>query len=131
MKKFLFSGVVFLVLFFGFPLSVLADNPPESDFFQKVDPLLIGSATNTPQTFSDPGKLISRLLSFALPAAGLILFVMIIWGGFEILAGSATSKSKDAGRQRITAALIGFVLLFASYWITQIIQIVFGVKILG
>ncbi len=76
-----------------------------------------------------PGKVISRVLLFAFPMAGLILFVMLIWGGFEMLTGATDTKSQDAGKQRITAAIIGFVLLFISYWLARILEAVFGVNI--
>lgn len=105
-----------------------------ADTFDMYDPLKIGnsgSANYPKKDFSNPGKVISEALNYAFPLAGLILFVMIIWGGFEMLAGAATAKSKDAGRQRVTAAVAGFFLLFAAYWITQIIEVIFGVKILG
>ena len=81
--------------------------------------------------FSNPGGVLTEiLLNYAFPIAGMILFVMLLWGGFEIIT-SATSGKKDAGRQRITSALIGFLLLFCSYWIAQIIEGVFGVSILN
>lgn len=99
---------------------------------ETINPLNIGNTTNTSlaEQLSTPGGIISRLLEFAFPLAGLILFVMIVWGGFETLAGSATKKSVESGRKRITSAILGFILLFASYWIIQIIQLVFGVQIL-
>jgi hypothetical protein len=78
-----------------------------------------------------PGAVISRFLTFfAFPIAGLILFIMLVWGGFEILSGAASKKSMDAGKQRIQSALLGFLLLFLSYWIVQLIEYVFGVSIL-
>jgi hypothetical protein len=48
-----------------------------------------------------------------------------------MMMGAADTKSFDAGKQRVTAAVIGFVLLFCSYWIAQIVQFIFGVTILG
>lgn len=94
------------------------------------DPLIIEKSANQ-QTFTTPGGILSHfLLNYAFPVAGMILFAMIIWGGFEIMTSSVSGK-KDAGRQRITAALIGFVLLFSAYWIAQIIERVFGVQFLG
>ncbi len=77
------------------------------------------------------GALMSRVLQFAFPLAGLILFVMLIWAGFEMLAGAATKKSLDAGRQRATAAIIGFILLFVSYWLVRILELVFGIEIVS
>lgn len=93
-----------------------------------VNPLL--QFSDKGEELSTPGGVLSRFLnSFAFPIAGLILFVMITWGGFEILSGSASKKSAETGRQRITAAIVGFLLLFTSYWIVQIIEYIFGVKI--
>ncbi len=73
--------------------------------------------------------LISRALSFIFPLAGLALFVMLIWGGFEILTGAADKQNLDAGRQRITAAITGFILLLAAYAIIQFISYATGVVI--
>ena len=113
-------------------------NPPTDEFFDLVDPLQHGGgktilddvASPFAAQLKTPGGIISRLLFFAFPLAGLILFVMLVWAGFEILIGAPTKKSIDAGKQRATAAIVGFLLLFASYWIFQIIEVVFGVKIL-
>ncbi len=79
--------------------------------------------------FSTPGGIISALLPFVLMIAGLILFVMLLWGGFEFMMGAANPKSAEAGRQRITNALIGFFILFSVFWIAQILQVVFGINI--
>ncbi|HOZ03068.1 MAG TPA: hypothetical protein PKX78_01065 [Candidatus Woesebacteria bacterium] len=78
---------------------------------------------------STPGGIVSRLLAFAFPLAGLILFVMLVWGGFEILIQAPSKKGIDAGKQRVSAAIIGFILLFSSYWIWQIVEVVFGIVI--
>ncbi len=78
-----------------------------------------------------PGDILSAALPYLYVIAGMILFVMLIWGGFEMMAGAAEPKSQEAGKQRITAAVIGFVLLFVSYWIAQILQIIFGITIFG
>ncbi len=100
------------------------------NIFDQFNPLVI-SGSPYADTFSKPGGIISRVLLFALPIAGTILFLMFVWGGFEMISSASTAKSKDAGRQRVTAAVTGFVLLFASYWIVQIIQVIFGVHILN
>jgi uncharacterized membrane protein len=81
--------------------------------------------------FTSPAGIISRVLLFAFPIAGLILFVMLVWAGFQILAGASQgSKSIEAGKQRATTAIVGFILLFVAYWIMQIIEIVFSIQIL-
>ncbi len=106
--------------------------PINDEQLDQLDPLLIGTKGNESlqEEFSTPAGIINRFLLFAFPLAGLILFVMIVWGGFDMLAKSATKKSMDSGKQRITAAVIGFILLFASYWIIQILEIITGAQIL-
>ncbi len=94
-----------------------------------LNPIKLFGDENETGDLSTPGGILSRVLVFAFPLAGLILFVMILWGGFEMLSGSATKKSLDAGRQRVTAALIGFILLFVSYWIIQVLEVIFGIII--
>lgn len=110
---------------------------PNNKTFDKLNPLRIGGSADMTKTeasayadeLSTPGGIVSRILKFIFPLAGLVLFVMLVWGGLEIMLG-AVSKKIDAGKQRVTAAIVGFLLLFASYWIWQILQVVFGVKIL-
>jgi len=80
---------------------------------------------------SDPGGIVSRVIEFIFPIAGLILFVMIIWGGFEMMMGATNKKSLDSGKQRVTAAIVGFIILFSVYWIAQIVEMMFGVNMLG
>jgi hypothetical protein len=104
--------------------------PLTNEDFDLFNPLKQFGDADTSEQLSTPGGIVSRVLVFAFPIAGMILFVMLVWSGFEILAGSASKKSLDAGKQRATAAIIGFVLLFASYWIAQILEVVFGINIL-
>lgn len=102
-------------------------DPITDQDFDDLNPLLIGGGDTKLTT---PGGFISKLLEYAFPLAGIILFVMLVWGGFEMLYGATTSKSMEAGKNRVTAALIGFFLLFSSFWIIQILEVVFGINII-
>ncbi len=110
---------------------------PSNSFFDMLNPLQHAGGESmfddSPSEYADqlstPGGIVSRLLAFAFPLAGLILFVMLVWGGFEILIQAPSKKGIDAGKQRVSAAIIGFILLFSSYWIWQIIEVVFGINI--
>ena len=112
--------------------------PPTDAFFDLVDPLQHGGGQtvldDVPSAYASqlrtPGGIVSRMLVFAFPLAGLILFFMLVWAGLAMLVGAPSKKSIDAGKQRATAAIVGFLLLFATYWIFQIIEVVFGVRII-
>ncbi len=88
--------------------------------------------TNAPQ-FASPGALISILLKNVYVIAGVLLFVLLIFGGFSIIssAGGGDAKKTAQGQKAITSALIGFLIIFASYWIIQIIQYITGLEILN
>lgn len=80
---------------------------------------------------STPRGIIQRVFVFGFPIAGLILILMIIWGGIQPIFSASSKKSFEDGRKRIQAAILGFVMLFASYWMIQVVEQVFGVTILG
>jgi uncharacterized membrane protein len=71
---------------------------------------------------------ISAILPNIFVFAGLILFAYLVFGGFLIITGGGNPKSTDQGRQAITSAIIGFIVIFAAYWIIQIIGIVTGIN---
>lgn len=102
---------------------------PNSETFRKLNPFII---MNSPyaSVFNSPAGIINRVLLFLFPISGLILFFMLVWGGFEIVRNASGQKAIEAGRQRITMALLGFGLLFASFWIIQIVEYIFGLAIL-
>ncbi|MEP7167345.1 MAG: pilin [Candidatus Woesebacteria bacterium] len=97
--------------------------------FTKLNQAIFGAAGPDVQ-LTTPRGIISKLLPYLFSFGGLILFIMLIWGGFEMLTGAADPKSQQAGKERITAALVGFLLLFASFWLAQIVQRIFGISIL-
>ena len=107
-----------------------AGQPITNAQLDQLNPLIQNGDPALAAMLSTPAGVVNRVVVFAFPIAGLILFVMIVWGGFEMLSGATTKKSIDTGKQRITAAFIGFLLLFLAYWIVVIIEAVFGVKIL-
>jgi len=75
------------------------------------------------------GEIISALLPYIFAVAGLILFAFLILGGFELLtSGSNPEKAKKA-QGKITSALVGFLIIFLAYWITQILEVIFGISI--
>ena len=140
------GSMVLCVDFCGGGAPVLVDDPndaiipieaPTAETFDALNPLQIGGgetvddkvASAYAEELSTPGGIVTRLLDFIFPIAGLILFLMISWGGFEVLVGSGDSSKVQAGKQRVTAAIVGFLVLFSSYWLIQIVEAVFGVVI--
>lgn len=79
------------------------------------------------------GSLVSVILSNSIVIAGVIMFVLILIGGIGIIssAGSNDPQGAAKGQKMISGAVIGFLLIFASYWIIQIIEEITGLNILN
>lgn len=92
-----------------------------------------GVGIGTSDTYKTTAGIISILLRNAYILAGVLLFLLLIFGGLGIImgAGSGDAKKTGQGQQAVTSALIGFILIFASYWIILIIETVTGFKILS
>lgn len=99
--------------------------PLESSF--KLSPTGQGVGTTYPTVAS----FINLLLPVVFIFSGMIFLFLLIGGGFSIIASGGNAKNVEQGRNQIMQAVIGFLVIFAAYWIIQIIQIITGVTILG
>jgi len=83
--------------------------------------------------FPKPGSLFSVILFNLYGLAGIILLFLLIFGGFSIIigAGKQDSGQIQKGQKSVTSAVIGFIIIFASYFIIQLIQVITGVNILN
>jgi len=78
---------------------------------------------------SNIGGIISTILPYLFVFAGLILLFYLIAGGFQIMLSAGDEKALGEAKKKITNALFGFLLLFISYWLVQIIEIILGITI--
>ncbi len=73
------------------------------------------------------GDLINAVLPFIMSMAGIILFFVIVWGGSDIMMSQGSPEKMKSGRAKLTAGIIGFVLLVSSYLITKLLSYIFNV----
>lgn len=81
--------------------------------------------------FKSMGGLISVILPNIYLLAGLILLFFLIFGGLAVIlgAGKGSQENIEKGKKILTGTLIGFLVVFASYWIIQILEIITGIEI--
>ncbi|HLL60962.1 MAG TPA: pilin [Candidatus Nitrosocosmicus sp.] len=72
------------------------------------------------------GDLVNKFTDFLYPIAGVLLFLYLAWGGFDFLLSRGDKERVEKGKAKITAAIIGFILLVLSYVLVRIIASVFG-----
>jgi hypothetical protein len=97
-----------------------------------IGDLPLNNGKSISQTYPDPASLITLIVKNGLTIAGIILLVLIVVGGFMMIAsaGSGDQKKAATAKTLITDALIGFLVIFLSYFIIQIVEVITGLTIL-
>ena len=81
--------------------------------------------------YSTIGGFISSVLPNVYIAAGLILLLLLIFGGLMTILNAGNPEAQEKSKNAVTAAVLGFVIIFASFWIIQIIQVLTCISILN
>lgn len=81
--------------------------------------------------YGTPADLINVILPNLFVFVGVLLLLYIFVAGFRLVTQPGSKGATDNAKKSLTYALTGFLLLFASYWIMQIVEFYTGVSILG
>ena len=100
---------------------------------------LVQSLTIGGQSFNGPldsgintvGDVINRVLMVLVPIAGVILLFVLIWGGYDFMMSQGNAEKVKGAQAKITAGLIGFILLILSFFIVRLIAKIFGLDNTG
>jgi TRAP-type C4-dicarboxylate transport system permease small subunit len=79
------------------------------------------------QGYNTIGDIVNNLVPFVITIGGIMLFLILMWGGYDYVTSQGTPEKIKSANAKITAAIIGFVLLVLSFLITRIISYIFGV----
>lgn len=71
--------------------------------------------------------IVLNIISFLIPVGGIILFIMLILGGFSFITSSGDPRKTEGAKSTITYAIFGVVLLALGFLIVQIIANYIGV----
>jgi hypothetical protein len=77
--------------------------------------------------YTNIGDIINNVVPFVMTLAGIILFFVLMWGGFDYVTSQGMPEKLKTANAKITAGVVGFVLLVLSFLITRILAYVFGV----
>ena len=82
-------------------------------------PAFGGLDLNTDQ---NPNSLIAWIYYFIVGIGGLAAFVMLVWGGVQWITSGAIPSQAGEARDKIKNAILGLLLILASFLIIQIIN---------
>ena len=69
------------------------------------------------------GTMFSSMLNVVMLIAALLVFGYMIWGGIEWITSGGDKSKAESARNKLTAAIIGLVIVAASYAIvTMVVQ---------
>ncbi|KKS96232.1 MAG: hypothetical protein UV71_C0001G0106 [Microgenomates group bacterium GW2011_GWC1_43_13] len=92
---------------------------------------------NIPGIFNPASKdltgtagVVTLFLNAVFVISGLILLFFFIMGGIGMIssAGESNPQKAEAAKKTITSAVIGFVIVFTSYWIVKLIGELLGIS---
>lgn len=96
-------------------------------FCEPPDPNNPGIKTAIGCIHTNPGDLIQDVLKFGVGIGGGLAFLMMLLGAFQMLTSAGNPETLQAGRDRLTSAIIGLLFIIFAVLLLQII----GVDILG
>ncbi len=76
------------------------------------------------------GQVVSRLITFAIIGAGLFFFVRLISAGYAYLTSLGEPAKIQSASKELLNAVIGLIIVISTFFVAQIIQVVFGINIL-
>ena len=79
--------------------------------------------------FCDLGKLLSNILALLFFFSALLAFLFIIIGGIQWITAGGDKVAAQSARDRITAAVIGLIIVVAAFAITLILGRVLGIDL--
>jgi len=74
------------------------------------------------------GALVNVIVRYVFPFAGLLLLLYLIYGGFMYLTSAGDPQKAKTASGIITTALLGFVIVFVSFWVVEIVAYVLGLE---
>jgi hypothetical protein len=81
---------------------------------------------------TDPQKFIGQILQIGVGIGGGIAFLLILFGGFQILMSAGNPEKLNAGKELITSAITGLLIIVFSLFILRLIGFnIFGIPGFG
>ena len=103
-------------------------NPGSNDLNLANCLILNRQGQTVAEVYSTPSVIVSVFTRNLFVIAGVIFFMLIIFSGYKFIRSG--TKGKDEAKQILTTAVSGYVIMFAAYWIVQILEVVTGAEIL-
>ncbi|MBP6994312.1 hypothetical protein KBB12_03655 [Candidatus Woesebacteria bacterium] len=76
--------------------------------------------------FETPGDVISRVMEYVFPFAGIALLLVIFASGYQLIMSRGEPAKIQAATKRITYGLLGFGILIIAYVVVKTLSYILG-----
>lgn len=111
-----------------FEVNILAGGVSSVHAISIGDNFLFGGAPIT-DVFKNLGELVTSVVNFALAAAGLVFFFMLILGSMRYMLSRGDDKLITEARQTLTNAVVGLLIIIASFAIIKLLEVATGANL--
>ena len=88
---------------------------------------VVGNKLNLRFVSGNLGDIVGALLPYLFAGAGILLLLYLLYGGISLMLSGGDPKAIQSAKDKITGALVGFIIVFASYWLVQIVGKILGI----
>jgi hypothetical protein len=78
----------------------------------------------------DIGGVISKILPYIFGISGILLLLFLLFGGLQLMFSAGDPKKTQSAQGKITNALVGFIIVFLAYWLTQLVGTILNIQII-
>lgn len=82
-----------------------------------------------PATIEDLEVVFSNVVGIALALGGIVLFVLLLMGGFKYITAGGDPKAIEGAKKTLTYAIFGIVLLALAFLIIRLIEQITGAPV--
>lgn len=107
---------------------VYAACDPSQGSINLSDCLELSDGQKVSDVYDKPATVVNLIVQNLFVLAGILMFVFIIVAGYKYIQDD--TKGKDEAKSIMTGLIAGFIVMFAAYWIVQIIEQLTGTQIL-
>jgi hypothetical protein len=97
-------------------------NPALTDAMQNI------LASDNPILFFQ--LMIPSLIAFIFVVGTLVFFGMLVFGGIQWMTAGGDKAALEGARGKVVSSLIGLFILFSSYVIIKLFELLFGINII-
>lgn len=84
---------------------------------------------DAPAQLSDLEIVFGNIIGAILGLAGIVLFILLIIGGFKYITAGGDPKALEGAKKTLTYAILGMVFVACAFLILQFIQTFTGVNV--